>query len=515
MNLPLSLLLVAATTTITTIGASSTYDTIPGHNCLRSMTGMMQSVDDLVQSHPNLVTKTKIGESWLKNNKGRHDGVHDIPDGGYDIFALNITASDSKRLSSDKGKMLITSGVHAREWAPPELLMRFIEVLVNGYGHDADVTSILQQSEVHVILYVNPDGRFVSEKYPELYWRKNLHPIRCGGGTQYGVDINRNQNFMFAKEGGSSNDPCQQDYHGPSPESEPESQALMNYARALFPEEQRKSDPENQLDQPLGEDISGMYIDIHASGGYVYYPWGHEDSHSPNDDALQALGRKINYFNGYKLWAGSQPDFLYPASGDISDVMYGSLGVASLGFEIGSDFQQDCDEFEESVVPINMPALLFAAKNVNKPFSTIKGPDVFDMSVRHVNGDVRISAHVSDSKMVNKISLDDKDFDSHVTGEQDITEVRLFIDVHPDDYREEIYISHTMNLVNVLDDNEETDGLVLKATEFSPGRHTLYLQATDSELYKGPVTSVFVDITELEVTRGSRLRGSSLRGSSR
>jgi len=270
MNL-LSLLLT--TTTITTISASSTYDTIPGHNCLRSMTGMMQSVDDLVQSHPNLVTKTKIGESWLKNNKGRHDGVHEIPDGGYDIFALNITASDSKRLSSDKGKMLITSGVHAREWAPPELLMRFIEVLVNGYGHDAEVTSILQHSEVHAILYVNPDGRFVSEKYPELYWRKNLHPIRCGGGTQYGVDINRNQNFMFAKEGGSSNDPCQQDYHGPSPESEPESQALMNYARSLFPEEQRKSDPENQLDQPLGEDISGMYIDIHASGGYVYYPW--------------------------------------------------------------------------------------------------------------------------------------------------------------------------------------------------------------------------------------------------
>jgi len=278
--------------------------------------------------------------------------------------------------------------------------------------------------------------------------------------------------------------------------------------------DQRKSDPENQLDQPLGEDISGMYIDIHASGGYVYYPWGHEDSHSPNDDALQALGRKINYFNGYKLWAGSQPDFLYPASGDISDVMYGSLGVASLGFEIGSDFQQDCDEFEEKVVPINMPALLFAAKNVNKPFQTIKGPDVFDMSVRHVNGEIRIAAHVSDSKMVNKIANDDpKDFDSHVTGEQDITEVRP--DVHPDDYREEIDISHTMNLVNVLDDNEETDGLVLKAKEFTPGRHTLYLQATDSELYKGPVTSMFVDITELEVTRGSRLRGSSLRGSSR
>lgn len=32
------------------------------------------------------------------------------------------------------------------------------------------------------------------------------------------------------------------------------------------------------------------------------YPWGHEDLMSPDDDALQALGRKIASFNDYKLW---------------------------------------------------------------------------------------------------------------------------------------------------------------------------------------------------------------------
>jgi len=77
---------------------------------------------------------------------------------------------------------------------------------------------------------------------------------------------------------------------------------MVNYARALFPESQRKNDPESEMDIPLGDDIMGMYVDIHAEGGYVYYPWGHEDLMSPDDDALQALGRKIASFNDYKLW---------------------------------------------------------------------------------------------------------------------------------------------------------------------------------------------------------------------
>ena len=516
MNFQISLtvLLVITTTvnsTLTDITDKTGY--IPGHDCLRSYDGMMESVDDLVQAFPSLVTKTKIGESWLKNNEGRHDGVHDIPDGGHDIFVLNITASDSERLSSDKGKMLLTSGVHAREYAPPELLMRFIELLVKGYGHDADVTTTLQHSEVHAILYINPDGRFMAEKYPELYWRKNLHPYDCEGevgyeegainGT-YGVDINRNMDFMFANEGGSSEDPCKGSFHGSSPESEPESQALMNYARALFPEEQRKSDAENQLNEPLGEDISDMFIDIHSHGGYVYYPWGYEDLKSPDDDALQALGRKINYFNGYRLWAGGQPDFLYPASGDISDYMYGSLGVSALGFEIGSAFYQSCDEFERLVAPVNLPALLFAAKNVNKPFSLIKGPDVFDLRIKHVEGgDIRVTAHASDSKMVNKIAEDDRDFEEHTTGLQSITELRLFIDVHPDNIKEEddnVVVSYTMKLGRVLDDYTETYDLVLDASTLTPGRHTFHLQAIDSELYKGPVSSIFVDVTETETS---------------
>ncbi len=109
----------------------------------------------------------------------------------------------------------------------------------------------------------------MAEKYPNLQWRKNLNPNGgCRDDTGYGVDINRNMDFMWAYRDGSSDDPCQSDYHGREAESEPETRALADYARSLLPEGQRKNDPEGQKNTPFGEDITGMYVDIHSSGGY-------------------------------------------------------------------------------------------------------------------------------------------------------------------------------------------------------------------------------------------------------
>lgn len=426
----ISLWLSAIFTTTAFSGAVAGYETISDqYDCFRSMDGMMESMEDLANEHPSLVTIGDIGDSYLKKNPGGQNGDYGIPTEGYDIHAIKITASGSP--SNEKGKMLITSGVHSREWATPELLARFIEMLVNGYDEDADITWILQHTEIHAILYVNPDGRYMAEKYPDLYWRKNMNPNGRCGDDSYGVDINRNMDFMWAFQDGSSNDPCESDFHGSAPESEPETKALADYARALFPKGQRKNDPEGDKDVPFGEDITGMYVDIHSSGGYVYYPWGHKDSQSPDDEALQALGRKMNYFNDYLLWAGGQEDFLYAASGDISDWMYGVLGVASMGFEIGDDWQQNCNLFEKKVVPINLPALLYAAKTAAKPFKEIKGPDVFDLEAGTGNGQIEVTARVSDGEMVNQI----QNFPDHTSGAQKIQSVQLYVDIHPDDYQ--------------------------------------------------------------------------------
>jgi carboxypeptidase T len=164
----------------------------------------------------------------------------------------------------------------------------------------------------------------------------------------------------------------------------------------------------------------------------VYYPWGHIDSKSPDNEALQALGRKINSFNEYKLWVGSQPDFLYAASGDTSNYMYAALGVASLGLEIRDNFYQECDKFKDKIVPINMPALMYAAKIARTPFREGKGPDVLDFKIDE-NGQIIVSARASNSKMMNAIGGSFPDFS---TGNQLLAEVRLYIDVRLDDYKQ-------------------------------------------------------------------------------
>jgi carboxypeptidase T len=126
------------------------------------MGGMMDMID-LAEAHPNLMSITKIGGSYFRNNNAPTAyGKYDVPMGGQDIFALNVTASDGTLLTASKGMFLITSGVYAREYAPPELLARFVEKLVSGYGNDADITTILQCTEIHAILYVNPDGRWMA-----------------------------------------------------------------------------------------------------------------------------------------------------------------------------------------------------------------------------------------------------------------------------------------------------------------------------------------------------------------
>lgn len=493
----LALLLLGNILDAATSRSLQTYETISGRSCFRSLDGMMQSMQDLAARYPHLITIEAVGESFIK--KHGTSGInltklgYDTPP-GYDIYAFNITASNSTRQSFDKGKMLITSGIHAREWATPELNARYIEMLVQGYQVNADITWILERNEIHAILYLNPDGRFIAEKYPSSMWRKNLNPVGCGKG----VDLNRNFDFMWGDTKGSSANPCLDTYHGPSANSEPETQALVNYAMKLFPKGQRKKNPEKQKDEAFGEDITGFYFDIHAFGSYNYYPWGHIDAKSPDDEAFQALGRKINFFNGYKLWSGGQPNFRYPVTGVTTDYMYATMGVASMLFEIGSRFHQPCAEFEDEILPKNLPSLIYAAKIAQKPFFLVKGPDILELDARHINGQLRVSAKASDGKMVNTIMISQplNNFSDFPTGSQIIQKVHLYLDIHPDDWQQGDDRWDMEVVDGNLDTSEEVVVLAISTKDLPSGMHTVYVQAIDSLGYRGPVSSVFVNFDQ-------------------
>jgi hypothetical protein len=163
--------------------------------------------------------------------------------------------------------------------------------------------------------------------------------------------------------------------------------------------------------------------------------------------------------------------------------MYGVLGVASFGFEIGEDWYEDCDLFEGTIVPNVMPSLLYAAKIANKPFSLVKGPDILDLSVTPTDDSnvMKIAVVASDSQMA----------DGHTTGDQGVAYVRIYLDVHPDDSEDG---DATFDMVPSSEDAQTFDLEVILPQGLASGRHTLFVQATDGDGYVGPVSSEFFDV---------------------
>jgi hypothetical protein len=131
------------------------------------------------QAHPNLVEVIDYGDSWCKQHGGcTTTGGQYL--GGHDLLVARIT--NELAAGPKTGRFFTDGGIHAREIPTPELAKAFIEMLVSGYGVNADITWLLDQREVYVALTSNPDGRALVElglgtEPPYTgnpwYWRKN------------------------------------------------------------------------------------------------------------------------------------------------------------------------------------------------------------------------------------------------------------------------------------------------------------------------------------------------------
>ena len=226
---------------------------------------------------------------------------------GYVKIAAATAASPAQRWAT-----LISGGVHARELAPPDALVSFVEKLLAAYAaHSAvvypawtspvdsvtyssftipwpQVQAVVERLDLYVAPLVNADGRdFVlappasgathAEQQLHKMWRKNRRPAPAGqtGDSCIGVDLNRNCDILWdfttaytpalvaqAPKAGvdTSQQPCNFNvYSGPSAESEPETQNLAGLMRTAS--------------------IS-FYADVHAYGRDILYPWGIETDQS-------------------------------------------------------------------------------------------------------------------------------------------------------------------------------------------------------------------------------------------
>jgi hypothetical protein len=240
------------------------YPTIPGFACYRTVEGTFMTAEDLVAAYPTLSAWVDAGDSWEMETAG---GA-----AGFDMMVLVLT---NQAIPGPKPALFVTSSIHAREYAPAELMTRFAESLLTDYGSDPDATWILDHHEIHLMLHANPDGRKWAET--GMLWRKNTDNDYCTNSSLRGADLNRNFSFQWGCCGGSSANQCSEVYRGSAAASEPETQAVQEYLRDLFPDQRGPG-----LNDPAPADATGVYLDIHSYGDLVLWPWGFTFTQAPN-----------------------------------------------------------------------------------------------------------------------------------------------------------------------------------------------------------------------------------------
>lgn len=332
---------------------------IPGYACYETVEETFAAAEGFAAAKPQFAQWLDVGDSWTKALGGA----------GYDMKVLKLTNS---AIGGDKPKLFVNAAIHAREYTTAPLVLSFARWLLDGYGSDADATWIMDHHEVHLLLQANPDGRKKAEA--GLSWRKNTNSDYCSG-TAIGADLNRNFGFSWNSTGGagSSGNPCSETFRGAAPASEPETQAVEAYIRSIFPD--RRGPGPNDA---APADTSGLHLDIHSYSELVLWPWGDRATPAPNGPALQTLGRRFAWYNGY---TPQQSIGLYPTDGTSDGPSYGELGVPAYTFELGTSFFQSCNVYNNTIKPDNLPALIYAAKVVRAPYQAPGGPDALNVAL--------------------------------------------------------------------------------------------------------------------------------------
>jgi hypothetical protein len=291
-----------------------------GRTTYRTYDEIQGELKQLVAQHPGLVRKVVFGTSY----QGREiSGVE---------IAQNVDADDGRPVYFLMGLH------HAREWPSAEAAMEFAQLLTQQQA-TTRVANILRNERVVILPVVNPDGYISSRDAADLgdaigqeenttlvesiippgglfaYRRKNCDGEILGPWLPcelaWGVDNNRNYGNLWGGSG-SSADVTSQTYHGPTPRSEPETQAVWNYVRT--------------------HEVTTL-ISLHNVAALVLRPPG-VSGHglAPDEAKMKALGDAMANAAGYTSQYGYQ---LYDTSGTTEDDSYAATGGYGYTIEMG------------------------------------------------------------------------------------------------------------------------------------------------------------------------------------
>ncbi|KAK3398988.1 hypothetical protein B0T20DRAFT_435749 [Sordaria brevicollis] len=205
---------------------------------------------------PSIAEMSSIGDSF----EGRP--IHSFRIGDH---------SDDNANNGTRKAILVTGGLHGREWISTSTVTYLLWSIITAYGKESMVTKLLKHFDIIFIPVLNPDGYEYTWKTDRL-WRKSRQETKVSYCRGFDLD----QAFGFAWDQTKSQvDPCSESYGGDEPFQAIEATRLANWGR-------------NQTES--GVKFVG-FLDLHSYSQQILFPYTFTcDEDPPNRENLEELG---------------------------------------------------------------------------------------------------------------------------------------------------------------------------------------------------------------------------------
>ena len=324
-------------------------------NGYRTYAEAITELQQIAAAHPDICKLYDIGDS--RGKQYFDAGNNNYSNYNHSIWAIKL--SDNVETEEDEPGIYYFGAHHAREPLGTEVVFNVLNYLVNNYGTNSEVTANVNSKQIWFVPMVNPDGHEIVLNQINTDWRKNIRDNDGNGAVTPGswaypdgVDLNRNYPWGWGGQGTSS-DPTDITYCGPSPLSEPELQSIDGLmATHNF--------------------VAG--ISYHTYSELVLWPYGYNSGiYAPDQTALADLGTAMGnaipgltggHYTPQVCWE------LYPCSGITDDYAYGKYGIFAYTIEMGQEFIPPANDVYQ-ITADNLNASMILLNRLNK--STLTG----------------------------------------------------------------------------------------------------------------------------------------------
>lgn len=432
------------------------------YNCYRSYETINNRVAELTVLYPDLARVITIGQSFERN-------------------PIQVLQLGRDVETNTKPRLVLVSGLQANALAPVELNLLFAEHLLESYGQDANANWLLEETEIHLIVVANPDGRQIAEQQilngETPTWTKNTQPYdKCANGNG-SVALGLNFSYKWAAV---ITDPCAPNYPGPSEASEPETQAIEDYLEEILAQNPERSlviDLQNEGDSTLSNRIITPFL----------YSKTAENS---LEDELYMLANKLAYNSQPLPLRGSSPT-IGILTGTLTDFAFGHLQAPSLRFNLGPNEAggdvTSCSYFNAYLEPEGLASLTRAALLASGPLDQAQGPEITFTLIESDAFTVHIVGQADDASFYRLwLSEDEYSAVHHVSFSLDIppwSPGAILIPVAGEQYAEQSFLmdfEHTFHFADL-----------------TPGKHRVYFQAWDKDPSGEPGQAGMINAIEI------------------